>query len=155
MPPTAELPSPCDAATLEPQYCKPAGEVQLRRLSRRWTSPDPLLAHLGVRYLQIGGDWWNRCNEGWLNIDSAFQAEGLRNYQIGTDDKGAHNMVVIFDSKTVLPFASQSVQLIYSEHMLEHMLPDKGGANWIRELVRLLGARASTALEYSSCHEQH
>ena len=60
MTPTAELPSPCDAASLEPQYCKPAGEVQLRRLSRRWTSPDPLLAHLGVRYLQIGGDGWNR-----------------------------------------------------------------------------------------------
>ena len=107
----------------------------------QWRGVRNVLAHLGVRYLQIGGDWWNRCNEGWLNIDSAFQAEGLRNYQIGTDDKGAHNMVVIFDSKTVLPFASQSVQLIYSEHMLEHMLPDKGGANWIRELVRLLVVR--------------
>ena len=136
---SAGLPSACDRSTEERQLCRLADpELQLRRLSRRWVSPDPLLAHLGVRYLQIGGDWWNRCSEGWLNIDSAFMAEGLRNYQIGTDDKGSHNMVVIFDAQTVLPFRSQSVQLIYSEHMLEHMLPDKGGANWIREMVRLL-----------------
>ena len=133
------LPSRCDPAAREAQLCKPVEDTkQLRRLSRRWRSPDPLLAHLGVRYLQVGGDWWNRCNEGWLNIDGAFASEGLQNYQIGTDDKGGHNMNAIFDANLVLPFRSQSVQMIYSEHMLEHLLPDQGGANWIRELVRLL-----------------
>ena len=133
------LPSRCDPAALEAQLCKPVDSTQqLRRLSRRWTSPDPLLSHLGVRYLQVGGDWWNRCNEGWLNVDSAFANEGLQNYQIGTDDKGGHNMMAIFDAATVLPFRSQSVQMIYSEHMLEHLLPDQGGVNWIKELVRLL-----------------
>ena len=39
--------------------------------------------------MQVGGDWWNRCNEGWLNIDLAFTAEGLSANQIGTDNKGA------------------------------------------------------------------
>ena len=137
--PMSTLPSRCDPAALEAQLCKPVDSAQqLRRLSRRWTSPDPLLAHLGVRYLQVGGDWWNRCSEGWLNIDSAFANEGLQNYQIGTDDKGGHNMMAIFDAATVLPFRSQSVQMIYSEHMLEHLLPDQNGVNYIKELVRLL-----------------
>ena len=133
------LSSRCDPAALESQLCKPVDSAkQLRWLSRRWTSADPLLAHLGVRYLQVGGDTWNRCNDGWLNIDGAFANEGLQNYQIGTDDKGGHNMMVIFDDATVLPFRSQSVQMIYSEHMLEHLLPDQGGLNWIKELMRLL-----------------
>ena len=82
----ATPPSPCDPATLEPQMCAPRDESARQQLRRRWVSPDPLLAHLGVRYLQVGGDWWNRCHAGWLNIDSAFQSEGLQNYQLGTDD---------------------------------------------------------------------
>jgi len=90
-----------------------------------------------VRYLQIGGDSWNRCHEGWLNIDQAFRQEGLREGQVGTDDKGAHNMVLSFSSRTRLPFRSQSVQLIYSEHFLEHLLPSDGLAV-VREAYRVL-----------------
>ena len=74
---------PCDEASLRAQDCKAADERWQRSLSRRWVSPDPLLAHLGVRYLQFGGDIWNRCHEGWMNVDMAFGAEGLKDYQIG------------------------------------------------------------------------
>ena len=26
----------------------------------------------GIRYLQVGGDWWNKCGDGWLNADAIF-----------------------------------------------------------------------------------
>eukprot|EP00966_Prymnesium_polylepis_P272556 6296866-Prymnesium_polylepis.1 len=107
-------------------------------LSRRAVSADPILALLGVRYLQIGGDWWNRCHDGWLNIDAAFRQEGLRENQIGTDDKGAHNMMLSVDANTVLPFADESVQMVYAEHMLEHMLPGQGGLRLLQEAYRVL-----------------
>jgi hypothetical protein len=64
-----------------------------------------------VRYLQIGGDTWNRCHEGWMNIDAAFKQEGLGEHQLGTDDKGAHNMALTWSNRAVLPFVSESVQL--------------------------------------------
>ena len=102
MPSPAPASGPCDPAANAAQLCPRVTESQgtaVRRLSRKWVSPDPLLAHLGVRYLHVGGDWWNRCGEGWLSIDSACSSEGLSNYQIGTDDKGGHNMVVIFDQR--------------------------------------------------------
>ena len=106
-------------------------------LRRSWESPDPLLRRLGVRYLQIGGDVWNRCNEGWLNIDGAFAMEGLRPFQYGTDDKGAHNLMLAVSSSTQLPFRSNSVQLIFTEHMFEHILPHVG-AVLLREAYRVL-----------------
>ena len=73
-----------------------------------WQSPDPILRKLGVKYLHVGGDWWNRCHGGtwmrdaaaaardgtgasWLNIDEAFSSEkmgSLTANQIATDDKG-------------------------------------------------------------------
>ena len=38
-----------------------------------------------------------------------------------------------------LPFSDGSVQLVYSEHMLEHMLPVTGGGiNFLREAYRIL-----------------
>ena len=118
-----------DAATSDP---RPVG------LRRSWQSPDPLLRRLGVRYLQLGGDVWNRCNEGWLNIDAAFGNEGLRrDLQYGTDDKGGHNMMLQFSADARLPFRSNSVQLVYSEHMIEHMLPHEG-AVLLREAYRVL-----------------
>lgn len=107
-------------------------------LRRGWVSPDPLLAKLGVRHLQIGGDWWNRCNEGWLNIDPAFKQEGMSASQYGTDDKNAHNMVLSFNGESVLPFADNSVQMVYCEHMIEHMLPSDGGINLLHEAYRVL-----------------
>ena len=118
---------------------RPDWDVQRSRaLSRRAVSSDPTLRALGVRYLQIGGDWWNRCNEGWLNIDQAFEGEGLRENQLATDDKGAHNMVLRIGPTTVLPFADESVQLVYAEHVLEHMLPGHGGLRLLQEAYRVL-----------------
>ena len=58
--------------------------------------------------------------------------------QIATDDKGGHNMMVAFRADTRLPFLSNSVQLIYTEHMLEHLIPMQGGVAFVRELYRLL-----------------
>ena len=106
----------------------------------------------------MGGDWWNRCHGGtwardaaaaardgtgasWLNIDEAFSSEkmgSLTANQIATDDKGGHNMMVAFRADTRLPFLSNSVQLIYTEHMLEHLIPMQGGVAFVRELYRLL-----------------
>ena len=123
-----------------------------------WQSPDPILRKLGVKYLHVGGDWWNRCHGGtwardaaaaardgtgasWLNIDEAFSSEkmgSLTANQIATDDKGGHNMMVAFRADTRLPFLSNSVQLIYTEHMLEHLIPMQGGVAFVRELYRLL-----------------
>ena len=91
-----------------------------------------------MRYLQIGGDWWNRCNDGWLNIDQAFEGEGMRERQLATDDKGAHNMVLRIGAETVLPFADESVHLVYAEHVLEHMLPGRGGLRLLHEAYRVL-----------------
>ena len=25
-----------------------------------------------IRYLQVGGDWWNKCVDGWLNADFVY-----------------------------------------------------------------------------------
>ena len=47
-------------------------------------------------------------------------------------------MMVAFRADTRLPFLSNSVQLIYTEHMLEHLIPMQGGVAFIRELYRLL-----------------
>ena len=30
------------------------------------------MAALGIRYLQLGGDWWNKCGDGWVNADAVF-----------------------------------------------------------------------------------
>jgi predicted SAM-dependent methyltransferase len=72
-----------------------------------------------------------------MNIDAAFVREGMREFQYGTDDKGAHNMMLTFGDNTTLPFAAESVTLIYSEHMLEH-LPAHTGARVLREAYRVL-----------------
>ncbi|KAL1511101.1 hypothetical protein AB1Y20_005923 [Prymnesium parvum] len=126
------------------QLCKPdplrmyGDPARLAGLSRKSVSSDPTLAALGVRYLQIGGDWWNRCSDGWLNIDQAFSMYGMREGQVATDDNGAHNMVLSIRADTVLPFASESVQMVYAEHVLEHMLPSAGGLRLVQEAYRLL-----------------
>ena len=42
-------------------------------------------------------------------------------------------------AKSRLPFADGAVQMVYSEHMLEHMLPlAGGGVNFLREAWRIL-----------------
>jgi len=133
MPPV--LPPRCERRPTCKDLSSTAPPSQLRR---DWASPDPFLRSRGVRYLQLGGDSWNRCHEGWLNIDMAFGNEGLKEGRVATDDKGAHNMVLRFDGRTRLPFRSQSVQMVYSEHMIEHLLPDDGGRAIVREAYRVL-----------------
>ena len=80
-----------------------------------------------MRYLHIGGDDWNRCHAGWLNIDAIFENPLRGRYRFGTDDKGGHAMTLDFTRETVLPFRSHSVQLVYSEHMIEHLERDGTG----------------------------
>jgi predicted SAM-dependent methyltransferase len=124
-------------AKLAEPTCTEPSPAPLPQLRKNWVSPDPFLGSRGIRYLHIGGDIWNRCHEGWLNIDMAFMGEGLAEGRMGTDDKGAHNMVHRFSRRTQLPFRSQSVQMVYSEHMIEHLLPSDGEAV-LREAYRVL-----------------
>ena len=94
-----------------------------------WLSPDRELRSRHVRYLQLGGDTWNRCGPGWLNIDGNFDhGDGaLRENLIFVDDTDRYNMKHVVSARSRLPFADNSVQIVYSEHMLEHMLPLEGG----------------------------
>ena len=108
-----------------------------------WISPDNKLRRHGVRYLQLGGDTWNRCGHGWLNIDGNFdRGDGAPNGAeniIFTDDTDRHNMKHVTTKSSRLPFADASVQFVYSEHMLEHMLPiEGGGVNFLRDAWRVL-----------------
>ena len=108
--------------------------------AEQWLSPDRRLQGLAVRYLQIGGDTWNRCGHGWINLDGNFDkgdgALGLD--RVFVDDTGRFNMKHFVSDTSRLPFANESVQLVYSEHMLEHMLPHSGGINFLREAWRVL-----------------
>ena len=105
-----------------------------------WVSKDPVLASKGIKYLQLGGDTWNRCGPGWLNIDGAFdKGDGAyREDAIFTDDTARHNMKHFITANTRLPFTNSSVQYVYSEHMLEHLLPSNGGQIFLREAWRVL-----------------
>ena len=53
------LPSSSNSSTIRP---------------REWRSPDPRLRAMELNLLQIGGDTWNRCGRGWLNVDGAYDA---------------------------------------------------------------------------------
>lgn len=107
---------------------------------RQWRSPDPRLAALEVNLLQLGGDTWNRCGRGWLNIDGNFDdgdVAGLVANVPKTDPSGRHVMRHELSDRSRLPFADASVLLIYSEHMLEHLRP-AAGLNFLRESWRVL-----------------
>jgi predicted SAM-dependent methyltransferase len=106
----------------------------------RWLSPDTTLKQFGIKHLQLGGDTWNRCGMGWLNIDGNFDVgDGVRGpNRIFTDDTERHNMKHIVSEVERLPFKNNSVQFVYSEHMLEHLLPSEGGVQFLREAYRVL-----------------
>tara|TARA_B110001452_G_C15111749_1_gene387524 strand:- start:295 stop:732 length:438 start_codon:yes stop_codon:yes gene_type:complete len=90
--------------------------------------------------LQLGGDTWNRCGQGWLNIDGNFDdgdVKGLVPNVPITDGTGRHVMRHEFKPKSRLPFADASVLFVYSEHMLEH-LPPAAGVSLLRESWRVL-----------------
>ena len=95
---------------------------------------------MGLNLLQIGGDTWNRCGRGWLNIDGAFDAgdaPGLVENVPIADGSGRAVMRFEANARSRLPFANASVLLIYSEHMLEHMSP-AAGVNLLSECWRVL-----------------
>jgi predicted SAM-dependent methyltransferase len=70
--------------------------------------------------LQLGGDTWNRCGYGWLNIDGNFDiGDGATGEnKIFVDDTERYNMKHFSHSTSRLPFMNASVQMVYSEHML-------------------------------------
>uniref|UniRef100_A0A7S2GU10 Methyltransferase type 11 domain-containing protein n=1 Tax=Haptolina brevifila TaxID=156173 RepID=A0A7S2GU10_9EUKA len=110
-------------------------------LRRSWQSSDPLLRQHRIRYLQLGGDTWNRCGPGWLNVDANYDVgDGAPSANvIATDDTDRKIMRHEVSAHSRLPFANNSFQLVYSEHMLEHMLPVKGGGvNFLSEAYRVL-----------------
>ena len=119
------VPPPSNSSTIHP---------------REWQSPDPRLRKMGLNLLQIGGDTWNRCGRGWLNIDGAFDAgdaPGLVENVPIADGSGRAVMRFEANARSRLPFANASVLLIYSEHMLEHMSP-AAGVNLLSECWRVL-----------------
>ena len=68
---------------------------------------------MGLNLLQIGGDTWNRCGRGWLNIDGAYDAgdaPGLVEDVPITDASGRHVMRHEVTAKSRLPFANNSVR---------------------------------------------
>ena len=86
----------------------------------RWISPDPRLRRFGVKYLQLGGDTWNRCGHGWLNADAAYDAgDGTPIAdRIVVDGTGRLIMRHEITATSRLPFMDNSLQMVYSEHML-------------------------------------
>ena len=109
----------------------------------------PLSTAVGVdRYLHVGGDWWNRCGAGWVNIDVAFAQLGVPEGAYARDAHGRKLLhLAVTNRFQRLPFPSNSIQLVYSEHMIEHVLPDALGL-LLREVHRVLApggiARFST-----------
>ena len=139
MPPIAAC---CSPTCLAPTLCASAGPPEPPRgwAASKWESPEPLLRKYGIRYLQIGGDTWNRCGPGWLNLDGNFdKGDGVvAPNQPFTDDTNRHNMKHEVSQTSKLPFMDGAVQMVYSEHMLEHMLPSEGGVNFLKEAYRVL-----------------
>lgn len=61
----------------------------------------------------------------------------MREGQLATDDQGAHILQLSIRGNVRLPFASGSLQLVYSEHLIEHLPPPVAVA-LLREAYRVL-----------------
>jgi len=92
------------------------------------------LADKGIRYLQVGGDWWNKCGDGWLNTDFIFTR-----LPVGfvCEDWRTGRYILRGDAGHRWPFEDESFEIVYSEHMFEHILP-MDGSSFIREMYRVL-----------------
>ena len=92
------------------------------------------LAEKGIRYLQVGGDWWNKCGDGWLNADFVFTR-----LPVGfvCEDWRTGRYILRQDAGHRWPFEDRSFDAVYSEHMFEHILP-MDGSTFLREMYRVL-----------------
>ena len=92
------------------------------------------LAAKGIKYLQVGGDWWNKCGDGWLNSDFIFTR-----LPVGfvCEDWRTGRYILRQDAGHRWPFEDNSFDGIYSEHMFEHILP-MDGSTFLREMYRVL-----------------
>lgn len=97
--------------------------VRAHRLRRKFLRSDERLCkdylrRAAVPKLHIGGGWYRL--EGWLNTDLALIPG-----------------VMIMDATTQFPFADETFQFIYSEHMIEHISYDQA-AVMLRECYRTM-----------------
>lgn len=92
------------------------------------------LAERGVRFLQVGGDWWNKCGDGWLNTDFIFTR-----LPVGfvCEDWRTGRYILRQDAGHRWPFEDNSFEAVYSEHMFEHILP-MDGSTFLKEMYRVL-----------------
>ena len=92
------------------------------------------LAEKGLRYLQVGGDWWNKCGDGWLNSDFIFTR-----LPVGfvCEDWRTGRYILRQDAGHRWPFEDGSFEIVYSEHMFEHILP-MDGSTFLKEMYRVL-----------------
>ena len=92
------------------------------------------LAEKGIRFLQVGGDWWNKCGDGWLNSDFIFTR-----LPVGfvCEDWRTGRYILRQDAGHRWPFEDNSFEAVYSEHMFEHILP-MDGSTFLKEMYRVL-----------------
>ena len=105
----------CEASCLAPTLCRAVDIVTAvagpgggrfgdrTRDAGPWISPDSQLRKLGVRYLQVGGDTWNRCGHGWVNVDGNFDVgDGAKGENlIFRDDTDRLNMKHVVSGGTL------------------------------------------------------
>lgn len=92
------------------------------------------LGAMGVKYLQVGGDWWNKCGDGWINGDMIFTRLPV-NFVCEDWRTGRH--IVRLDAGRPFPFADGALDAVYTEHMFEHILP-MAGSVFLKEAYRVL-----------------
>ena len=87
-----------------------------------------------VRFLQVGGDWWNKCGDGWLNADFIYTR-----LPVGfiCEDWRTGRYILRQDAGRRWPFEDNSFEIVYSEHMFEHILP-MDGSTFLKEMYRIL-----------------
>ena len=92
------------------------------------------LADADIRFLQVGGDWWNKCGDGWLNSDFVYTR-----LPVGfiCEDWRTGRYILRQDAGHRWPFEDNSFEIVYSEHMFEHILP-MDGSTFLREMYRIL-----------------
>ena len=106
------------------------------------------LAANGIKYLQVGGDWWNKCGDGWLNADFIFTR-----LPVGfvCEDWRTGRYILRQDAGHRWPFEDNSFDIVYSEHMFEHILP-MDGSTFLKEMYRVLKPCAPRHVPHRHIH---